>query len=75
MPRSSAATRSGFRDTAVDLQLIGSGPSDNDIDWTHRFFQQIYSDRPYNNPSFTRLVGASLCVEPQPRQDEGLAGR
>ena len=37
----------------VDLQLIGSGPSDNDIDWTHRFFQQIYSDRPYNNPSFT----------------------
>jgi len=37
----------------VDLQLIGSGPNDNDIDWTHRFFQQIYSDRPYNNPSFT----------------------
>jgi alpha-L-arabinofuranosidase len=37
----------------VDLQLIGSGPSDNDIDWTHRFFQQIYSYRPYNNPSFT----------------------
>jgi alpha-N-arabinofuranosidase len=36
----------------VDLQLIGSGPNDNDIDWTHRFFQQIYSDRPYNNPSF-----------------------
>jgi alpha-N-arabinofuranosidase len=37
----------------LDLQLIGSGPSDNDIDWTHRFFEQLYSGRPYRNPSFT----------------------
>ena len=37
----------------LDLQLIGSGPSDNDIDWTHRFFEQIYSGRPYSNPNFT----------------------
>jgi alpha-L-arabinofuranosidase len=37
----------------VDLQLIGSGPSDNDIDWTHRFFEQLYAGRPYRNPSFT----------------------
>jgi alpha-N-arabinofuranosidase len=37
----------------LDLQLIGSGPSDNDVDWTHRFFQQIYSDPAYKNPSFT----------------------
>jgi alpha-L-arabinofuranosidase len=37
----------------VDLQLIGSGPNGNDIDWTHRFFERIYSDRAYNNPSFT----------------------
>ena len=37
----------------LELQLIGSGPSDNDVDWTHRFFQQIYSDPAYNNPSFT----------------------
>ena len=37
----------------IDLQLIGSGPNDNDIDWTHRFFQRIYSGRAYNNPSFT----------------------
>jgi alpha-L-arabinofuranosidase len=37
----------------VDLQLIGSGPNDNDIDWTHRFFQKIYADRAYNNPAFT----------------------
>ena len=37
----------------VDLQLIGSGPSDNDIDWTHRFFEQISSGHSYNNPSFT----------------------
>ena len=37
----------------VDLQLIGSGPNGNDIDWTHRFFEQIYSGHTYNNPSFT----------------------
>jgi alpha-N-arabinofuranosidase len=37
----------------IDLQLIGSGPNGNDIDWTHRFFEQIYSGHTYNNPSFT----------------------
>lgn len=37
----------------LDLQLIGSGPNDNDIDWTHRFFEQIYSDHAYRNQSFT----------------------
>ena len=37
----------------VDLQLIGSGPNGNDIDWTHRFFEQIYSGRVYDNASFT----------------------
>jgi alpha-L-arabinofuranosidase len=37
----------------VDLQLIGSGPSDNDIDWTHRFFEQISSGHSYDNRSFT----------------------
>ncbi|HUZ96401.1 MAG TPA: alpha-L-arabinofuranosidase C-terminal domain-containing protein [Edaphobacter sp.] len=37
----------------LDLQLIGSGPNDNDIDWTHRFFEQIYSDHAYHNRSFT----------------------
>jgi alpha-N-arabinofuranosidase len=37
----------------VDLQLIGSGPSDNDIDWTHRFFEQLYSGHSYDNPGFT----------------------
>jgi alpha-N-arabinofuranosidase len=37
----------------VDLQFIGSGSSDNDIDWTHRFFENIYGPtRPYSNPSF-----------------------
>ena len=29
----------------MDLQLVGSGPSDNDIDWTHRFFEKMYSGR------------------------------
>jgi alpha-N-arabinofuranosidase len=37
----------------VDLQLIGAGPNGNDIDWTHRFFEQIFGKRPYNNPSFS----------------------
>jgi len=37
----------------IDLQLIGSGPDGADLDWTHRFFEQIYSDRAYRNPSFT----------------------
>lgn len=38
---------------SVDLELIGSGPSDNDIGWTHRFFEQIYSSPAYDNRSFT----------------------
>jgi alpha-N-arabinofuranosidase len=37
----------------VDLQFVGSGPNGNDIDWTHRFFERILSDRTYNNPNFT----------------------
>ncbi|MDW5265993.1 MULTISPECIES: alpha-N-arabinofuranosidase [Acidobacteriaceae] len=37
----------------IDLQLIGSGPNGNDIDWTHRFFDQIYSDHAYHNANFT----------------------
>jgi alpha-N-arabinofuranosidase len=38
----------------VDLQLVGSGPNGNDIDWTHRFFEQIYaSSHPYHNKQFT----------------------
>jgi alpha-L-arabinofuranosidase len=37
----------------VELELIGSGPSDNDIDWTHRFFNQIYSSPAYDNRGFT----------------------
>jgi alpha-L-arabinofuranosidase len=37
----------------VDLQLIGAGPNGNDIDWTHKFFEQIFTDHPYRNPHFT----------------------
>jgi alpha-N-arabinofuranosidase len=38
----------------VDLQLVGSGPSDNDMDWTHRFFEQLMSGpHAYQNSSFT----------------------
>jgi alpha-L-arabinofuranosidase len=37
----------------VDLQLIGSGPNNDDLDWTHRFFEQIYSNHSYQNSSFT----------------------
>ncbi|MFC5861585.1 alpha-N-arabinofuranosidase [Acidicapsa dinghuensis] len=37
----------------VDLQLIGSGPSDNDTDWTHAFFDQIFSGpHAYHNDQF-----------------------
>lgn len=38
----------------LDLQLIGSGPNGNDIDWTHRFFEQIYTGQhAYRNNHFT----------------------
>jgi alpha-N-arabinofuranosidase len=37
----------------VELELIGSGPNGNDIDWTHRFFEEIYSGHAYRNPRFT----------------------
>jgi alpha-N-arabinofuranosidase len=37
----------------VDLQLIGAGPNGNDIDWTHKFFEQIYTGHPYRNSHFT----------------------
>ena len=38
----------------LDLQLVGSGPNGNDIDWTHRFFEQIYTgDHAYHNGQFT----------------------
>lgn len=36
----------------LDLQLIGSGPSGNDMDWTHRFFEKIFAVRRYDNPAF-----------------------
>ena len=37
----------------VDLQLIGAGPNGNDVDWTHRFFEEIFTGHPYHNPRFT----------------------
>ena len=37
----------------VDLQLIGSGPNGNDIDWTRRFFEQISTgEHSYDQPLF-----------------------
>lgn len=36
----------------VDLQLIGAGPNGDDIDWTHKFFEQIFTDHPYRNRHF-----------------------
>ena len=36
----------------VDLELIGSGPSDNDLDWTHRFFDELTTGHSYDNRSF-----------------------
>ena len=37
----------------VDLQLIGSGPNGSDVDWTHRFFEQLYSGHEYDNQRFS----------------------
>ncbi len=38
----------------VDLQLIGAGPNGNDIDWTHKFFEEIFAGQhPYLNPHWT----------------------
>jgi alpha-L-arabinofuranosidase len=38
----------------LDLQLVGAGPNGNDIDWTHRFFEQIFSGQhPFRKASFT----------------------
>jgi len=37
----------------VDLQLIGSGPNNDDVDWTHRAFQELFTGHVYDNPSFT----------------------
>ena len=36
----------------LDLQLIGSGPNNDDLDWTHRFFEEIFSDHAYRNANF-----------------------
>ena len=37
----------------VDLQLVGSGPNGNDLDWTHRFFEQIFGGpHAYFDPAF-----------------------
>jgi alpha-N-arabinofuranosidase len=37
----------------VNLQFIGSGPNGNDIDWTHRFFEKLYSGHAYDNARFS----------------------
>ena len=38
----------------VNLQLVGSGPNGNDIDWTHRFFEEIFTQpHAYRNRHFT----------------------
>lgn len=36
----------------VDLQLIGSGPNNDDLDWTHRVFGQLYTGHVYDDSSF-----------------------
>jgi alpha-N-arabinofuranosidase len=38
----------------LDLQLVGSGPNGDDSDWTHRFFEELYSaPHGYRNKHFT----------------------
>ena len=36
----------------LDLKMIASGPNGDNIDWTHRFFEKLYTGPAYNNPSF-----------------------
>jgi alpha-L-arabinofuranosidase len=36
----------------VDLQLIGSGPNNDDVDWTRRVFEELFSGHEYHNRSF-----------------------
>ncbi len=36
-----------------DLQFIGSGPNDNDMDWTRGFFEELLMRRPYRKRQFT----------------------
>jgi alpha-N-arabinofuranosidase len=36
-----------------NLCFIAAGPNDNDVDWTHRFFEQIFADKhAYHNSHF-----------------------
>jgi len=37
----------------IDLQFIGSGPNGSNLDWTHRFFVEIYSAPVYHSTNFT----------------------
>lgn len=37
----------------LPLSLIGAGPNSNDRDWTHRFFEEIFTGQhPFDNPQF-----------------------
>ena len=36
----------------VDLAFVGSGPNNNDLDWTNRFFEHIFHERPFIDPHF-----------------------
>lgn len=36
----------------VDLAFVGSGPNNNDLDWTARFFEHIFHERPDVSPNF-----------------------
>ncbi|MBV9035130.1 MAG: alpha-L-arabinofuranosidase [Acidobacteriaceae bacterium] len=36
-----------------DLQFIGSGPNNNDLDWTRGFFEELLGRRPYHVRQFT----------------------
>ena len=38
----------------VDLQLVAAGPNSDDRDWTHKFFEEIFtSSHAYRNPEFS----------------------
>jgi alpha-N-arabinofuranosidase len=37
----------------VNLQLVAAGPNGDDRDWTHKFFEELYTGHGYHNPHFT----------------------
>jgi len=61
-----------------NLAFVGSGPNDNDLDWTNRFFEHILRDRPdgdLGNSFFGWSVHRYSWNLSRGRTDDWLAGK